>query len=235
MNVTIRSRASRSTCSIPSACRRTLATQVPAPSASGVPSAVSANSSTANGYGTEDGPLRPHLGIEVNPNHGLYAFFRKKVGDGKVTYETVEVTDIVSDKSGRAWTAAELRRKSFKDLHTLWYVVLRERNLLATQKAEARRLGANTQTLGLLAKTYRCRKTMARIKYVINERRLAYEGALRIHNEQREKILKTQDAARVAAEAQDAEREKKEQRRERGTADIAAESLFETVPEKIGV
>ena len=24
-----------------------------------------------------DGRLRPHLGIEVNPNHGLYAFFRR--------------------------------------------------------------------------------------------------------------------------------------------------------------
>jgi hypothetical protein len=37
-----------------------------------------------------------------------------------------------------------------RDLHTLWYVVLRERNLLATQKEEARRMGIqNTSALAV--------------------------------------------------------------------------------------
>lgn len=89
------SRTARSLSSLPSLARRTLATHVPAASASGVPS-----TSSASGHGIEEGALRPHLGIEVNPNHGLYAFFRRKEQDGKVSYESVEPSDVVADKSG---------------------------------------------------------------------------------------------------------------------------------------
>ncbi|KAI6044810.1 mitochondrial 39-S ribosomal protein L47 (MRP-L47)-domain-containing protein [Pisolithus marmoratus] len=122
---------------------------------------------------------RPHLGIEVDPNHGLWAFFRKNVdSEGKVTYETVEPRDAY-DESGRSWIASELRRKSFKDLHTLWYVLLRERNLLATQREEARRIGIrSTESLSAAIRDRLCRKSMARLKYVINERRLVYEKIL---------------------------------------------------------
>jgi len=118
---------------------------------------------------------RPHLGIEVDPNHGLWAFFRKREADGVAKYETLEARESLTE-SGRPWHAAELRRKSFRDLHTLWYVLLRERNLLATQREEARRMGIqNPEALAAPTMERMCRKSMARLKFVLNERRLHYE------------------------------------------------------------
>ncbi|KAH9989704.1 mitochondrial 39-S ribosomal protein L47 (MRP-L47)-domain-containing protein [Russula compacta] len=130
------------------------------------------------------GALRPHLNIPVNPNHGLHAFFRKREKDGKVTHDPLEDDSGIQDVFGRAWTAAELRRKGFRDLHTLWYVLLRERNLIATQMESYRRATIPRGIVSNVEKRdYQCRKSMARIKYVINERRLAYEGAIKIHAE----------------------------------------------------
>lgn len=64
-----------------------------------LPSTPSANPVTS--VGNPEGPLRPHLGVEVNPKHGLWAFFRKTVGkDGAQSYETLEKKDNAVHYSG---------------------------------------------------------------------------------------------------------------------------------------
>ncbi|KAL0085820.1 mitochondrial 39-S ribosomal protein L47 (MRP-L47)-domain-containing protein [Phycomyces blakesleeanus] len=80
--------------------------------------------------------------------------------------------------TGRSWKADELRAKSFDDLHKLWYVLLKERNVLATQREQAKRLSIGKQIWSNAGRMKKCQKSMARIKFVLNERQIAYEKSI---------------------------------------------------------
>eukprot|EP00884_Botryococcus_braunii_P011634 jgi/Botrbrau1/20471/Bobra.145_2s0032.1 len=78
--------------------------------------------------------------------------------------------------AGRAWNAADLRLKSWDDLHKLWYVLLKERNMLYSEKELARHNRERFQNPTRLVKV---RKSMARIKRVMHERALAHEDPVK--------------------------------------------------------
>ncbi|KAF7299021.1 54S ribosomal protein l4 [Mycena indigotica] len=133
----------------------------------------------------------PPSAPQLSQDHGLFGFFRRRSGENLIRDDQYETfTDPTITFNGREWQASELRVKSFKDLHTLWYVLLRERNLLATQREEMRQLGLWSMSQPPFRinreNAAKCRKSMARIKAIMNERRLAYEGAVELAQSERE-------------------------------------------------
>ncbi|CAJ0578088.1 unnamed protein product, partial [Mesorhabditis spiculigera] len=74
-------------------------------------------------------------------------------------------------RPGRAWSSDELRRKSNEDLHKLWYICLKERNMLLTMQKSYQNYAKafpNPERLDNVA------TTMKGIEEVVHERNDAY-------------------------------------------------------------
>ncbi|XP_012075127.1 39S ribosomal protein L47, mitochondrial [Jatropha curcas] len=89
-----------------------------------------------------------------NPLEEFFEADRSQDEDKKVVY-------------GRSWKASELRLKSWDDLQKLWYVLLKEKNMLMTQR---QMLHAQNLRFPNPERLPKVRKSMCRIKHVLTER-----------------------------------------------------------------
>eukprot|EP00537_Pseudo-nitzschia_pungens_P011106 CAMPEP_0172386640 /NCGR_PEP_ID=MMETSP1061-20121228/4113_1 /TAXON_ID=37318 /ORGANISM="Pseudo-nitzschia pungens, Strain cf. pungens" /LENGTH=228 /DNA_ID=CAMNT_0013116045 /DNA_START=139 /DNA_END=825 /DNA_ORIENTATION=+ len=69
---------------------------------------------------------------------------------------------------GRQWSVKELRRKSYEDLHRLWYVLYKEKNMLLTERQLSRRRQLIFPQPGRFQKV---QKSMGAIRQVLGERK----------------------------------------------------------------
>lgn len=113
-------------------------------------------------------PVPPTVeNIKCPEDHPLWQFFADKK-----FMRTVDELDM----SSRPWSIPELRRKSFDDLHSLWYTCLKERNILARENHLLKNSveGHQGQYEELAEKI---RTTMWRIRHVLSERDWAFKIA----------------------------------------------------------
>lgn len=74
-------------------------------------------------------------------------------------------------KCGRAWTVDELRIKSNTDLHQLWYILLKERNMLLTMEFEC---NEKMETFPNPERIDKVEISMENLEAVVRERNRAY-------------------------------------------------------------
>jgi ribosomal protein L29 len=86
-----------------------------------------------------------------------------------------------------------LRLKSFEDLHTLWFVLLKEKNMLLSERERCR---VNRVRLARPDRLVKVRQTMTRILTVLSERKAVQ---LRLQQYQKEHLLSSPDGPASAA------------------------------------
>ncbi|GCE98661.1 54S ribosomal protein L4 mitochondrial [Zygosaccharomyces mellis] len=126
-------------------------------------------------------PIPPSVAnIQCPDDHPLWQFF----ADKKFMRSPEEL-----DFHSRPWSIPELRRKSFEDLHSLWYTCLKERNILARENHLLRNaVGGQQEFYEQVAE--KVRTTMWRIRHVLSERDWAFRNAQEAFRTEKESFVK---------------------------------------------
>ncbi|PLB33451.1 mitochondrial 54S ribosomal protein uL29m [Aspergillus candidus] len=108
-----------------------------------------------------------------NPNHGLWGFFPPD--------RQALSTPAYDIAFGRPWSIQELREKSWEDLHSLWWVCVRECNRIATSNLERERLKAGYGEWEAGERKRVINVTQNGIQHVLRERWYAWEDAQKLY------------------------------------------------------
>lgn len=126
-------------------------------------------------------PIVPtHKNFDVSPDHPLWGFFPEGNKSETCFRETVDL-----EIQSRPWGLPELRRKSFEDLHKLWYLILKERNILAREVRLADSFNERS-THAHNDLDDKLTLTQKRIKQALIERQVAYERVQTFTDNQKE-------------------------------------------------
>lgn len=123
--------------------------------------------------------------------------------------DTVDRETRSTQMVGRSWSVHELRRKSYEDLHKLWYVLYMERNMLLTERQLSRRRKIVFPQPQRLMKV---RKSMGAIKHVLGERK---RKKIAEHHANADQLEVAMDSEADAMEDMDLDENKGDEKKER--------------------
>lgn len=126
-------------------------------------------------------PVLPsHKNLKVPNDHPLWQFFHNK--------QYMRPFDQL-ENNGRAWTVQELRRKSFEDLHTIWYKCLIERNKLL-RESQIFQTWSESSRDRYKELSLEIKETMWRIRHVLSERDHSWQNAVDYYKNHEDKLYK---------------------------------------------